>query len=86
MANNLYFVTFYDNNESGNVEHNEIYTTYGTAKRRYNGLANKLNCYSWVSLYKATSMFGRVRRDILLNCCRSCKGKDNYYHGDGNDF
>lgn len=77
---------FYDANESGNVEHNELYTTLTTAKHRYNSLANKLNCYSWVYLWKTKSVFGRIRTDMLLEKCSSCHGRDNYYHGDDSDF
>ena len=71
----LYLVSFYDNNESGNVEHNEMYTTYAAAERRFNTLKNKLNGYSWVYLF-----------DECLDECRACYGKDGYYHGDDSDF
>ena len=42
----LYIVNFYDHNESGNVEHTEMYSTWKAAKRRFNKLKNKLNCSS----------------------------------------
>lgn len=82
----LYIVNFYDENESGNVEHNEMYTSYNAASRRYNSLVNNLNSYSWVYLYNTTSKFGRIRMNECLGSCSSCYGKDNYYHGDGSDF
>ena len=86
MTMKLYIVQFYDANESGNVEHNELYTTLKSARRRYASLAAKLNCYSWVSLYKTVSVFGRVRCGCVLDMCRSCKGNDDYYHGNDSDF
>lgn len=82
----LYIVNFYDNNESGNVEHNEMYSTRKAAERRYNSLANNLNGYSWVYLFSTVSAFGRIRCGECLKECRSCSGKDNYYHGDDSDF
>lgn len=82
----LYMVNFYDHNESGNVEHNEMYSTLAAAERRYNALANNLNCYSWVYLYETVTQFGRVRMGDCLEECPSCNGKDDYYHGDDSDF
>lgn len=82
----LYIVQFYDANESGNVEHNEVYTSLRAAERRYNALRNKLNGYSWVSLYEGVSEFGRVRCGRCICSCSSCNGKDDYYHGDDSDF
>ncbi len=82
----LYIVNFYDANESGNVEHTELYTTQASAERRYNTLERKLNSYSWVYLYEAITSFGRVRCGDCIDCCRSCNGMDDYYHGDDSDF
>lgn len=82
----LYLVTFYDHNESGNVVHNELYTTRAAAQRRFNSLQKNLNCYSWVYLYSARSFFGRVKSDKCLDYCQSCEGNSNYYHGDSDDF
>lgn len=82
----LYIVQFYDANESGNVEHNELYTSLAAAERRYNALVNKLNCYSWVSLFETVTKFGRVRCGDCVYSCSSCNGKDSYYHGDDSDF
>jgi len=82
----LYLVSFYDNNESGNVEHNEMYTTYAAAERRFNTLKNKLNGYSLVYLFDTIAKFGRVRTNECLDECRACYGKDGYYHGDDSDF
>ena len=82
----LYIISFYDANESGNVEHNEMYTTFAAAERRYNALVNNLNCYSWVYLCETVTKFGRVRCGDIIDSCSSCNGKDNYYHGDNSDF
>lgn len=82
----LYIIEFYDANESGNVEHHEVYTGWWAAMRRYNTLERNLNCYSWVCLYKGVSKFGRVRCGDILYRTSSCNGKDNYYHGDHDDF
>lgn len=82
----LYIVNFYDNNESGNVEHNELYTTFKAAKRRYNSLKKNLNCYSWVNMWNTKIVFGRVKYSRCLYTYNSCDGKDSYYHGDGDDF
>ena len=82
----IFLVNFYDNNESGNVEHNEIYTTRKVAERRFNTLKNNLNGYSWVNLYSTRSDFGRVRAERCIKQCLSCCGKDSYYHGDDSDF
>ena len=82
----LFIVQFYDQNESGNVEHHEVYTTEAAAYKRYNGLSNSLNCYSWVQLWTAKSVFGRLRCNELIGKCNSCNGKDDHYHGDDSDF
>ena len=82
----LYIVNFYDANESGNVEHNELYTTQASAEIRYSTLERKLNCYSWVCLYEAIVSFGRVKCGDRIDSCTSCKGDDDYYHGDDSDF
>lgn len=82
----IYLVQFYDDNESGNVEHNEIYTTRKAAQRRYDNLANNLNGYSWVYLFDTYSTFGRIKSNKCLARCSSCNGKDDYYHGDNSDF
>ena len=82
----LYLVTFYDKNESGDVTHNEIYTTTKAAYRRFHSLKRKLNQYSWVYLYKMQSSFGRVKAGDCLDYCESCEGKDDFYHGDTDDF
>ena len=82
----MYIVNFYDNNESGNVEHNEMYSTRKAAERRFNTLKNNLNGYSWVYLFDTTTSFGRVRQGKCLEQCSACHGKDNYYHGDDCDF
>ena len=82
----LYIVNFYDENESGNVEHNELYTTYKAAYRRFNSLSNNLNCYSWVNLFESTTKFGRIKCGSCIDGCSSCNGRDNYYHGDDSDF
>lgn len=82
----LYIVNFYDHNESGNVEHTEMYSTWKAAKRRFNKLKNKLNCYSWVTCWSTYSIFGRIRYNKCLCRCDSCNGRDDYYHGDDSDF
>lgn len=82
----LYIVQFYDERESGNVEHNELYTTEKAAKRRFFSLKKNLNCYSWVYLYKAKTEFGRVRCGDSIDGCSSCDGKDDFYHGNESDF
>jgi len=82
----LFIVQFYDENESGNVEHNEVYTSEAAAQKRYNGLSNSMNCYSWVRLWTAKSVFGRLRCDECIGRCDSCNGKDDHYHGDDSDF
>ena len=82
----LYIINFYDHNESGNVDHTEMYSTMKAAMRRYNTLKNKLNCYSWVKLWSTYSAFGRIRYDYVMCSCDSCNGNDNYYHGDDDDF
>ena len=82
----LYLVQFYDENEYGNVVHNEIYTTLLTAERRFCSLEKNLNCYSWVYLSECTTYFGRVRGGKTIRECRSCNGEDDYYHGDNTDF
>lgn len=82
----IYIVNFYDHNECGNMVHNEVYTTYKAALRRFNMLKNKLNCYSWVKLSDTLSKFGRIFSNICLEDCPSCYGDDDYYHGDDCDF
>ena len=82
----IYLVNFYDNNESGNVEHTEMYSTRKAAKRRYNSLKKNLNGYSWVYLFDTTTSFGRIKAGKCLEECCSCNGRDNYYHGDDSDF
>lgn len=39
----LYIINFYDQNESGNVEHEEMYSVKRVAERRFNFLKNHLN-------------------------------------------
>ena len=82
----VYLVKFYDANQSGNVEHNELYSTLKSAERRFDYLQNHLNCYSWVYLFDTVMSFGRIRQGKCLDGCSSCDGKDNYYHGDDSDF
>ena len=82
----LYIVNFYDHNESGNVDHSELYSTRKAAQHRFDYLQNHLNCYSWVYLWSTYASFGRIRCDELLDECRSCNGRDGYYHGDDSDF
>lgn len=86
MDKELYIVNFFDANENSGVQHNEVYTTYAAANRRYTALANNMSCYSWVSLYEGCVKFGRVRYGRQVASCDSCCGKYNYYHGDGSDF
>lgn len=82
----LYIVNFYDHNECGNVEHDEMYSTRKAAQRRYNKLANNLDCYSWVKLWSTYNTFGRIRYDRCIEKCDSCNGNGDYYHGDESDF
>ena len=82
----LYIVNFYDHNESGNVDHTEMYSTLKAAMRRFNVLKNNLNCYSWVILWNTYSTFGRIRYDYVMCRCDSCNGRSDYYHGDNDDF
>lgn len=82
----IYIVQFYDQNESGCVEHNEAYTTLRAAKKRYNTLKKNLNGYSWVYLWNTRSVFGRLRQHDVLYGCPACQGDRNYYHGDDSDF
>ncbi len=82
----LYIVNFYDANESGDVAHNEMYTTYKSAERRFRTLKRKLNRYSWVRIWNTVFDFGRVRYNKCVDYCLSCDGNDNYYHGDDCDF
>lgn len=82
----LYIVQFYDQNESGNARHNEVYTTYKAACRRYDYLKKHLNGYSWAYLHAAKITFGRVRCGECLAECSACYGDDDYYHGDDSDF
>lgn len=82
----LYIVQFYDANESGCVEHNEAYTTFKAAEKRYNFLERNLNGYSWVYLWNARSVFGRVRQHNVIYGCSSCQGEREFYHGDDSDF
>jgi len=81
-----YIVQFYDANESGCVEHNELYTTRKAADRRFSFLKNHLNCYSWVNLWSTRVSFGRILCHECLDECRSCNGADGYYHGNESDF
>lgn len=82
----LYIVNFYDHNESGNVEHNELYSTREAAQNRFEELRDHLNGYSWVYLYDTFIKDGRFWLDDCLEECRSCYGDDDYYHGDDSDF
>ena len=81
----LYIVQFYDNQEiARNVEHNEVYTSYKMAKKRVLSLYNKMDRYSWVTLYEGQIQFGRVRCGKCLTDFRSCDGYE--CHGDTEDF
>lgn len=79
----LYIVKFYDHKE-GNVEHNEVYTSYRMAEKRVLSLYNRMDRYSWVDLYEGKNQFGRVRYGKRITACNSCNG--NSYHGDEEDF
>lgn len=80
----LYIVRFYDHQESGNVEHNEVYTSRRMAEKRVLSLYNKMDGYSWVYLYEGKVQFGRVHCGNCIIEHRSCNGND--YHGDTEDF
>lgn len=80
----LYIVKFYDHQESGEVEHNEVYTSRRMAEERVFLLSNKMDRYSWVELYEGKIQFERVRCGNRIFSCRSCNG--NSYHGDTEDF
>ena len=82
----LYIINFYDHNESGNVDHDEMYSTKRAAERRFNFLKNHLNCYSWVKLWGTYTEKGRVRYGDCIEDCRSCNGDNDWYHGDDSDF
>lgn len=82
----LHIVQFYNANESGNVEHNEVYTKYTTARQRFDYLQEHLNGYSWVYLYEGIISNDRVQLGDCLEECRSCDGDDGWYHGDESDF
>lgn len=81
-----YIIQFYDANESGNVEHNEVYTSKGAALRRFDFLRDHLNGYSWVYLYDGMIDNGRLRTCDCIEECRSGEGDDDWYHGDDCDF
>lgn len=81
-----YIVQFYDDNESGNVEHNEVYTTDAAARRRFDYLQEHLNGYSWVYLYEGIIINDRLQLGDCIEQCRSCDGDDDWYHGDDTDF
>ena len=74
----LYIVNFYDNEEEGNFDHNELYCTRKAAEHRYYTLINKLNCYSWASIWTTKCVFGRVKYDDRIANCPSCKGEGGY--------
>lgn len=80
----LYIVRFYDHQESGNVEHNEVYTSHRMARERVLSLHDTMDGYSWVYLYEGKIQSGRVRCGICLISCSSCNG--NSCHGDSEDF
>ena len=82
----LYIINFYDHNERECEEHDEMYSIRKVAERRFNELKNKLNCYSWVKLWSTYSDRGRIRYDECIDRCDSCKGDDDYYHGDDSDY
>ena len=83
----LYFIRFYDYNESGNVIHTELYSSFHGADKRLRELQEKLNAYSWVSMHKAaTTENERIVCGEVVAKCDFCNGDDNYYHGDEDDF
>ena len=82
----LYIVQFYDANESGNVEHNEVYTKDTTARCRFDYLQEHLNGYSWVYLYEGIIIDDRLQLGDCIEECRSGEGDDDWYHGDDTDF
>jgi hypothetical protein len=82
----LYIVQFYDHNQSGNVLHNEVYTTEPSARKRFEYLMEHLNGYSWVCLFEGITKFGRVRCGDCIAKCSACNGDDDWYHGDDDDF
>jgi hypothetical protein len=80
----FYIVKFYDHQESGEVEHNEVYTSRRMADKRILSLYNKMDRYSWVTLYEGQVQFERVRCGKCITDIRSCGGYE--YHGDTEDF
>lgn len=86
MSMELFIVQFYDANESGSVEHNEVYTMGNVARNRFDFLKEHLNCYSWVYLYEGIIIDDRVQIGDCIEECRSCEGEDDWYHGDDTDF
>lgn len=80
----LYIVQFYDNQESGGIKHNEVYTSYRMAEKRVLSLYHRMDRYSWVNLYEGKIQFGRVHCGNCIISYSSCDG--NYHHGDSEDF
>lgn len=86
MIEDIFFVNFYDHNESGNVDHEDIFVSLEAAKNRFDYLASHLNCYSWVKVFDSYIDNGRVMYADLLYECLSCNGDGDWCHEDDDDW